>query len=111
MLILIKESKTEIQNSPQKNATDVICHSVLNTEPEIVTEKCKPCWQHRRTGRCHSGNNRKWDIPIKHSEHSTVKQSPKTYRCKKRFQEKLISYNRLVKILIDTGAKVPVCGE
>ena len=43
------------------------------------------------TGRCHSGNNRNGDIPIKHLEHSTVKQSPEIYHCKKRLQEKLLS--------------------
>ena len=35
--------------------------------------------------------NRVGDIPIKHLENPTVKQSPEIYRCKNRFQEKLIS--------------------
>ena len=56
--------------------------------------------------RCHSGNNRNRDVPIKYLEHSTVKQSPKIYCCKKRFLEKL---NHLVKILTDTRAKMSVC--
>ena len=64
------------------------CQKIGHFAKVLSRERCKLCRQHRKTERCHSENNRNGDIPIKHLEHSTVKQSPEIYRCKKRFRKK-----------------------